>query len=115
MAGRAEDLLRRLAAHEDGALRGVLSLQTGRESGVDNLGAALTPRTKMLVRLAALFAVDASTTTLRWAVERAECAGADDEEIVGVLVTVGPALGLSRIASIAPRLALAIGCDIGND
>lgn len=67
----------------------------------------------MLVRLAALFAVDASTTTVQWAVERACCAGVSDDEIVAVLVAVGPAVGLPRVASVAPRLALAMGCDIG--
>jgi hypothetical protein len=41
-------------------------------------------------------------------------AGADDEELVGVLVAVGPAIGFARLVLVAPRLALAIGYDIDD-
>ena len=65
-----------------------------------------------MVCLAALVAVDAPTTTLRWVVERASCAGADEDEIVGVLTIVGPEIGVHHLVSTAPRLALAIGYEI---
>ena len=35
--------------------------------------------------------------------------------IVGVLVAVGPAIGLASLVASAPRLALAIGYDLEND
>ncbi len=110
MVGAGEDLLRRLAAQEEETVRRVLALAP--EHGGEDLNAALTPRVRMLVRLAALVALDASTTSLYWAVEGASCAGAADEEIVAVLVTVGSEVGLPRVVSSAPRLALAIGHEI---
>ncbi len=73
---------------------------------------ALPPATAGLVHLAALLAVGASTTTLRWAVELASRAGADDEEIVEVLAIVAPTVGSARVVAAAPRLALAIGYDV---
>jgi hypothetical protein len=35
-------------------------------------------------------------------------------EIVGVLVAVGPAVGLASVVASAPKLALAIGYDLEN-
>jgi len=72
----------------------------------------LPPATSALVHLAALLATGASTTSLRWAVELALDAGAQDDEIVAVLATVGAVVGSARVVAAAPRLALAIGYDI---
>jgi 4-carboxymuconolactone decarboxylase len=112
MVATAQELLRALAAGEDGAVRRVLAVRPevpGAGAGID---AVLTPKTRMLVRLAALVAIDAPTATLRWAVELACSVGADEDEIVGVLATVGREVGLSRIVEAAPRLALAIGYEV---
>lgn len=106
MVGQAEDLLRRLTVNDETAVRIVLALTP------EPADVALPPRIRMLVRLAALLAVDAPTASLRWVVELASCAGADDDDIVGVLATVGSDVGLARVVSTAPRLALAIGHDI---
>ena len=38
--------------------------------------------------------------------------GAEDDEIVDVLVTVAAVVGSARVVAAAPRLALAIGYDI---
>jgi 4-carboxymuconolactone decarboxylase len=54
----------------------------------------------------------AGTTCLKRMTEAAYEAGATDEEIVGVLVAVGPHLGLVGLVREAPRLALAIGYDV---
>jgi 4-carboxymuconolactone decarboxylase len=62
--------------------------------------------------VAALLASGGSTTSLRWAVELALQAGAEDDEIVEVLVTVAAIVGSARVVAAAPRLALAIGYDI---
>jgi alkylhydroperoxidase/carboxymuconolactone decarboxylase family protein YurZ len=108
-----ENLLRRLGANDEHSARMVLALRP--EAADPGFDTGLTPRVRMLVRIAALVALDASTTCLRWAVELAACAGADDDEIVGVLLSVGPEVGLPRVISSAPRLAQAIGYEIGTD
>jgi 4-carboxymuconolactone decarboxylase len=112
MIGQAESLLRALTAGEEDSVQRVLALRPELTADTAALDSALTPRIRNLVRLAALIAVDAPTTSLRWAVELAWNAGADEEEIVHVLTTVGSEVGLSRIVSAAPRLAAAIGYDI---
>lgn len=50
-----------------------------------------------------------------WTVEHAQCTGATDEEILGVLVAIGPAVGLARVVAAAPRLALAMGYEIDEE
>jgi alkylhydroperoxidase/carboxymuconolactone decarboxylase family protein YurZ len=90
----------------------VLALRPGATEDRDGCDTALTPRIRTLVRLAALVAGDASTTSLRWAVELAWSTGAVDEEIVGVLLSVGREVGLPRVVDGAPRLASAIGYDV---
>jgi hypothetical protein len=107
----AEQLLRRLTASEDESLQRVLALRPDAGHGGE-CAAALTPRVRTLVRLAALVAGDASTTSLRWAVELAWSTGAVDEEIVGVLLSIGREIGLPKIVDGAPRLAAAIGYDV---
>ena len=79
------------------------------------IGEVLRPKVELLVRLGALLALGASTTSLRRTVNRAQEAGATEVEIVGVLIAVAPAMGLARVVSSAPRLALAIGYDIEAD
>ena len=78
-------------------------------------GAGLRPKVDLLVRLGALLALGAATSSLRATVDRAVEAGASESEIVGVLVSVAPAMGLARVVSTAPRLALAIGYDVEAD
>jgi 4-carboxymuconolactone decarboxylase len=105
-----ERLLRRLALNDEESVSLVL---TGTS---DAAGAAvLRPKVDVLVRLGALLALGAATSSLRATVDRAIEAGATEEEIVGVLVAVAPAVGLARVVSTAPRLALAIGYDIDAD
>jgi alkylhydroperoxidase/carboxymuconolactone decarboxylase family protein YurZ len=72
---------------------------------------ALDRRTRVLVRLAALIAVGASTESLRWAVELASTSGADDDALAAVLIATGSAAGSARLVETAPRLALALGFD----
>jgi 4-carboxymuconolactone decarboxylase len=107
-----ELLLRGLAEGDDRSVRSVLVLTVNETiPGVAPLR-ALSRRTAALVHLAALLATEASTTSLRWAVEMAREAGAGDEAIVEVLSTVASTLGWARVVAAAPRLALAIGYDI---
>jgi alkylhydroperoxidase/carboxymuconolactone decarboxylase family protein YurZ len=114
MAHEERQLLRRLTANEEDSLRMVLTLRPEMTAARPVCDTALTPRIRTLVRLAALVAADAPTTSLRWAVELAWSTGAGDEEIVAVLLSVGREVGLPRIVDGAPRLAAAIGYDVDD-
>ncbi len=74
----------------------------------------LSSKIELLVRLAALLAVGGATPSLRDAVAHASAAGATMDEIVGVLVSVGPTIGLASLVASAERLAIAIGYDLEN-
>ena len=105
-----ERLLRRLALNDEESVGMVLTRGAGSDTGV-----RLTPKVDLLVRLGALLALGASATSIRSTVQNALAAGATESEIVGVLMAVGPAVGLARVVSTAPRLALAIGYDLEAD
>lgn len=90
----------------------MLALPAEPGGGATVYDAALTTKVRMLVRLASLLALDASTTSIRWAAELASCAGADIDEIARVLVTIAPDVGAAVVVSGAARLALAVGYDI---
>jgi 4-carboxymuconolactone decarboxylase len=105
-----EHLLRLLALNDEESVGKVLA---GGPDPID--GMALRPKVDLLVRLGALLALGAATSSLQTAVERAIDAGASEAEIVGVLVAVAPAVGLARVVSTAPRLAAAIGYDVEAD
>jgi len=105
-----ERLLRRLAINDEESVGMVLS------NGAQLAGGpALLPKVDLLVRLGALLALGAATSSLRTTVDHALEVGATEAEIVGVLIAVAPAVGLARVVSSAPRLALAIGYDIDAD
>jgi alkylhydroperoxidase/carboxymuconolactone decarboxylase family protein YurZ len=106
----AESLLRRLALNDEECVDMVLASGLGSDREP-----ALRPKVDLLVRLGALLALGAATTSLRATVQRAIEAGATEAEIVGVLVAVAPAVGLARVVASAPRLALAIGYDLEAD
>ena len=114
MVQEAEELLRRLTESEDESIRMVLTLRPDGTEDRPACDAALTPKLRTLVRLAALVADDASTTSLRWAVELAWSTGVSDQEIVAVLLSIGREVGAPRVVDGAPRLALAIGYDADN-
>ncbi len=105
----AEDLLRRLAFNDEKALGMVLTGQVGGDRCTE-----LSSKVELLVQLAALLAVGAATPSLTDAVVRASAAGATSSELVGVLVSVGPTIGLASLVSSAPKLAMAMGYDLEN-
>jgi|SRR5947209_1320632 len=105
----AEDLLRRLAFNDEKALSKVLAGRLGNSGETQ-----LSPHVEILVRLAALLAIGAATPLLRETVAQAMAEGVTTSEIVGVLVAVGPAVGLAGLVATAPRLASAIGYDLEN-
>jgi alkylhydroperoxidase/carboxymuconolactone decarboxylase family protein YurZ len=99
-----EDLLRRLALNEEGALESVLGrgLDPGAVPGLDAERVAL-------VRLAGLIALGAEPASYQWVVSAALAAGASDAAVVGVLVAVAPITGSVRVSTAAPEVALALG------
>jgi 4-carboxymuconolactone decarboxylase len=102
---RVERVLRRLALHDERSLRSVLA-------GPGMPGASdLDAKAQALVRLGALLSVGAATASLRCNVEFAYAAGATEDEILGVLVAIAPAVGHARVVCVAPQLALALGYD----
>jgi hypothetical protein len=103
----SEDLLRRVAFNDERVLGMVLTRQVGGDGAAE-----LSPKTELLVRLAALLSIGAATPSLREAVDQAAAAGATSGEFVGVLVAVGPAIGLASLVACAPRLAAAMGYDL---
>lgn len=101
-------LLLRLVASDESCLEAALVTTSKPAPGV---AAALDRKVRALVRLGALLAVGAPTASLRWAVDVASTAGADDEALVGVLASISGAVGAAQIVDAAPRLALALGFD----
>jgi alkylhydroperoxidase/carboxymuconolactone decarboxylase family protein YurZ len=110
MAATPEALLRQLADCDEQSLRQVLSPAS--ETADRSSGQSLDIRTARLVALGALLALDAPTASLRWAVERASCMGADAGEIVAVLLSAAHAAGAAQLVASAPRLALALDFDL---
>lgn len=102
---RVEEFLRRLSLSDERSLRSALT-----DPG---LAAAshLDARTEALIRLGALLAVGAATVSLRWTVDLARAAGATDDEMLGVLLAIAPAVGHARVVGVAPHLGLALGYD----
>lgn len=104
------ELLRRLAAHDEACLQAVLAAQPSRDRRFLE-PPALDRGIRALVELAALIAADASTPSLRWAVDRAAATGADDHTFVQVLSAAAGAAGSAQTVKSASRLALALDVD----
>lgn len=105
----AEDLLRRVALNDENVLGNVMTRRVGANSGTE-----LDSRVELLVRLGALLALEAAAPSLRDVVEKASAAGVTTNEIVGVLVCVGPTIGVASMVASASRLAAVIGYDLEN-
>jgi alkylhydroperoxidase/carboxymuconolactone decarboxylase family protein YurZ len=104
---RVERTLRRLALNDERYLRSALADPA--------VSSDLDAKTQALIRLGALLSIGASTVSLRWTVELAAAAGASDDEIVGVLLAIAPAVGHARVVGVAPHLGLALGYDFELD
>ena len=102
-----ECTLRKLAIGDDAYIDSLLASERTNLAESD-----LDPKTHALVRLGALVAIDAESLGYMWAVDAARRRGATDDEIVGCLIAALPALGVAKIVSAAPKLALALGYDV---
>lgn len=102
-----EDRLRSLALNDERFVRSVLGIE------LDSVAEShLDAKTHALVRLGALLAVDAAPSSYQPSVEAALGAGASVDEVVGTVIAVAPTVGLARVVSAAPELALALGYDV---
>jgi alkylhydroperoxidase/carboxymuconolactone decarboxylase family protein YurZ len=102
-----EELLRRLALNDAVSVRAALGTAVG-----DSGSPRLDPKTGALVRVAALMAMVSPLASYQWAVDLALAGGATEDDLVDVLMTVAPIVGVPRLASAAPQLALALGYDV---
>jgi 4-carboxymuconolactone decarboxylase len=73
---------------------------------------ALDPKTAALLQVGACVAIGSSAVCLEWSTGRALAAGANEDEIVGVLLAIAPVTGLGRVVTSAPGVATALEYDI---
>ncbi|WP_238993067.1 carboxymuconolactone decarboxylase family protein [Jiangella aurantiaca] len=93
--------------HDEQFIESVLGIR------LENIGASkLDPKTRALVQLGALLAVDAGAPSYQWIVDAAFASGATVEEIAGAVIAVAPTVGVERLVSAAPKLGLAVGYDV---
>jgi 4-carboxymuconolactone decarboxylase len=72
----------------------------------------LDERTAALSCLAALVAMHAGPTSYQRCVDRALGGGASIDDVIDTLKVVAPSVGLARVVSAVPSVALALGYDI---
>ena len=70
---------------------------------------SLDAETLILVRIAALAAVDASTVSYLLNIEAGDQVGIDAEQVRGVLAAIAPIVGTARIVTASARLVEALG------
>jgi 4-carboxymuconolactone decarboxylase len=80
------------------------------------VASSLDPRSLMLVRLAALVAVDAPTASYLLNLEPAADAGINAEQVRGVLTAVAPIVGTARVVSATGTIveALAVAIEVAE-
>ena len=84
MQGRYEDLLRRLAVHDERVLGSVLAMPVACD-----VNSGLATKTQAAVRLAGCVATQAAPQSYEWSVSAYLDAGATLEDVVGVLIALG--------------------------
>ncbi len=85
-------------------------LATMNLAGVE--ASSLDPQSLMLVRLAALVAVDAPPVSYMLNLEMAGAADIDNAQVEGMLAAIAPIVGSARIASAAGKMVRALGLEI---
>lgn len=101
--------LRRLALRDDRYIESLLA-----DARLSAARSHLDARTRALVQIAALVALDGAPPSFMSATCAGERAGVSNEEMVGTLLAVLPVVGVSRVVSSAPNLALALGYDVAE-
>jgi 4-carboxymuconolactone decarboxylase len=103
---RGGEVAERLRTAARGAASGVGSDQ--------RLGGAadLDPKTGALVRLAALVALGSSAVCFQELVCDAVELGATEQEVIDTMIVVASTVGMVRLVSASPRVALGLGYDV---
>jgi len=109
-----EETLRRLALNDEALVAAMMGEYVGvwRAGDVDDMAHMLDDRTRRLVILGALIAIDAGSAAIDAAVAAAFGAGATAEDVVDVLLAVAPAVGTARVVTAAPFVAASVGYDL---
>jgi len=103
----SEELLRRLAIGD----RALIASIGRRDSPVPGSN-RLDEMTGALIRLAVLVPLDAPQSSYQSAVQAATRAGATLDDLLATLLATVEAVGVPRVVSAAPRIALAAGYDV---
>jgi len=83
----------------------------GARSGIQVLDA----RTRALVKVAALVALDGPPSAFEYAIAAAQANGATPDDIVDAMVAIASTVGSSHLVSAAPKVAMALGYDVSAD
>jgi alkylhydroperoxidase/carboxymuconolactone decarboxylase family protein YurZ len=107
MADTTQQAFLGIAQHDPSGLERLV------RASAENLEASgLDARTYALANVAALIALDAAPSSYIWQIGLALEARVTPEEILGLLVAVGPTVGNAKIVAAAPEIALALGIDL---
>ena len=102
-----EETLRRLSIRDDAFVDSLIA-----HDAANVAASRLDRKTHSLVRLGALIAMDAALPSYMPVIDTARSCGTSNDEITGTLIAVMPAIGVTRVVSAAPKLALALGYDV---
>ena len=72
----------------------------------------LDPKTSALVRLAALVALGSAAACYQELVCAAVELGATEQEVIDTMIAVASTIGMARLVSASPRVALGLGYDV---
>lgn len=97
-----------MRAHEEKLLR----LSMNDTERVLHQPCVLDAKTRAMLELAMLIAVDGPATAFETAAGVAIATGATEEELVEILIAAAPTVGTAHVVAAAPKLALAIGYDV---
>jgi alkylhydroperoxidase/carboxymuconolactone decarboxylase family protein YurZ len=96
--------LRRLAVNDESTLAQLHGPTADRCDGPRDA------RLAALVQVGGLVAMNAAETSYQWSIARALAAGATEDEIIDVLISLLPIVGTARVHSAAPAVYRALGC-----
>ena len=108
----AEQRLRQLALGASYTDAGCPMCVDADEVVADDVAEGLDPRTRALVRLGAVVALGGTDAAYERAGLLARRAGASIDDVIELLLALGPTVGLARVVAATPGLSLAVGYDI---
>lgn len=101
ISNEQEQRLRGLSNQDEEIIESLVAMQV---TNVENSG--LDPKTHALCRLAALVSIDAPLASYAWQTEVAMECGVTVDDMVGVLISLAPTVGMARVVGAASKLAV---------